>query len=64
MSDFLDKLIIEEQDLREKIEKLKDVIDNEFYPTHTKYMRIQIQSMRLYRIALLERIDIELQTNK
>lgn len=64
MEDFLDRLIIEEKFLDDKIQRLQDVVDNEFYPTHKTFMKIQLNGMKIYLIALRERIEIEKQINK
>jgi hypothetical protein len=64
MKIIVDKLILEEQDLNEKIQRLQDVVINEFYPTHKTFMTIQLNAMKNYKIALRERIEIEKQINK
>ena len=64
MKIIVDKLIFEEQDLNDKIQRLQDVVDNEFYPIHKTFMKIQLNGMKIYLIALRERINIEKQINK
>jgi hypothetical protein len=64
MKIIVDKLMLEEEDLNGKIERLKDVLINEFYPSHKIFMTIQLNAMKNYLIALRERIEIEKQINK
>jgi len=62
MSDFKERLIQEQKDLQEKIEKLDSFLEsNEFFEKLNKgeqdLLTIQLYAMRTYNTVLLTRID-------
>ena len=60
--DFKDRLIIEEKELSEKYEKLKNAIDNGLFEKidlkQVPFLKIQHSAMCIYLEALRERIKL------